>query len=147
MTPCAASITGYQGLFTRLASLARSLTSPASAGLLRAGVAWLALSGALALPATAQAQTDVLVSNLDKDVTDAAILNDRYLRAQAFSVPSGGGDNAGPPITDYTVEATSGTGERVKTATQTITVTVTDAGGEAPGKPAAPACRRRRRPA
>ena len=37
-----------------------------------------------------------------------------------------------------TVEATSGTGERVKTATQTITVTVTDVAGEAPGKPAAP---------
>ena len=41
---------------------------------------------------------------------------------------------------DYVVEvqATSGTGERVKTATQTITVTVTDVGGEAPGKPDAP---------
>ena len=37
-----------------------------------------------------------------------------------------------------TVQATSGTGERVKTATQTITVTVTDVAGEAPGKPAAP---------
>ena len=37
-----------------------------------------------------------------------------------------------------TVQATSGTGERVKTATQTITVTVTDVSGEAPGKPAAP---------
>ena len=41
---------------------------------------------------------------------------------------------------DYvvTVQATSGTGERVKTATQTITVTVTDVAGEAPGKPDAP---------
>ena len=38
-----------------------------------------------------------------------------------------------------TVQATSGTGERVRTATQTITVTVTDVdSGEAPGKPAAP---------
>ena len=37
-----------------------------------------------------------------------------------------------------TVQATSGTGERVKTATQTITVTVTDVTTEAPGKPAAP---------
>ena len=36
------------------------------------------------------------------------------------------------------VQATSGMGERVKTATQTITVTVTDVAGEAPGKPAAP---------
>ena len=41
---------------------------------------------------------------------------------------------------DYVVvvRATSGTGERVKTAEQTITVTVTDVGGEAPGVPAAP---------
>ncbi len=37
-----------------------------------------------------------------------------------------------------TVEATSGTGERVKTATQTITVTVTDVSGEKPAAPAAP---------
>ena len=41
---------------------------------------------------------------------------------------------------DYVVvvRATSGTDERVKTAEQTITVTVTNAGGEAPGVPAAP---------
>ena len=40
----------------------------------------------------------------------------------------------------YVVEvtATSGRDAREKTATQTITVTVTDEGGEAPGKPAAP---------
>ena len=37
-----------------------------------------------------------------------------------------------------TVEATSGAAGRVKTATQTITVTVTDDNTEAPGKPAAP---------
>ena len=37
-----------------------------------------------------------------------------------------------------TVQATSGTDSRVKTATQTITVTVTDVSGEAPGKPDAP---------
>ena len=43
------------------------------------------------------------------------------------------------------VQATSGTGTRVKTATQAITVTVTDVDTEAPGKPAAPTCRRRRR--
>ena len=36
------------------------------------------------------------------------------------------------------VEATSGTGTREKTATQTIRVTVTDVAGEAPGKPDAP---------
>ena len=41
---------------------------------------------------------------------------------------------------DYVVEvrATSGTGARVKTADQTITVTVTDEVGEAPGVPAKP---------
>ena len=41
---------------------------------------------------------------------------------------------------DYVVvvQATSGAGERVKTAEQTITVTVTDVGGEAPGVPVAP---------
>ena len=41
---------------------------------------------------------------------------------------------------DYVVvvRATSGTGARVKTADQTITVTVTNAGGEAPGVPVAP---------
>ena len=40
----------------------------------------------------------------------------------------------------YVVEvtATSGAGTRVKTAAQTITVTVTDVAGEAPGKPNAP---------
>ena len=40
----------------------------------------------------------------------------------------------------YVVEvtATSGAGERVKTATQAITVTVTDVGGETPGKPEPP---------
>ncbi len=36
------------------------------------------------------------------------------------------------------VRATSGTGARLKTADQTITVTVTDVAGEAPGVPAAP---------
>ena len=41
---------------------------------------------------------------------------------------------------DYVVvvRATSGTGGREKTADQTITVTVTDVGGEAPGAPATP---------
>ena len=39
---------------------------------------------------------------------------------------------------EVTVQATSGTGDRVKTADQTITVTVTDDDAEAPGAPAAP---------
>ena len=47
---------------------------------------------------------------------------------------------------DYVVvvRATSGTGAREKTADQTITVTVTDEAGEAPGAPATPRCRRPR---
>ena len=60
-----------------------------------AAAALLALSGALALPATAQA--DVLVSNLGQDLSDDAhtsTLSDRWLGAQAFSVPSGGSDYA-----------------------------------------------------
>ena len=44
------------------------------------------------------------------------------------------GDNAYVVV----VRATSGAGARVKTADQTITVTVTDVGGEAPGVPAVP---------
>ena len=41
---------------------------------------------------------------------------------------------------EYIVEvrATSGTSPRVLTATQTITVTVTNVGGEAPSAPSAP---------
>ena len=39
---------------------------------------------------------------------------------------------------EVVVRATSGTGARVKTADQTITVTVTDVAGEAPGAPATP---------
>ena len=58
-----------------------------------AAAALLALIGALALPATAQA--DVLVSNLGQDLSNAAhrsTLSDRWLGAQAFPVPSGGSD-------------------------------------------------------
>ena len=67
-------------------------------------LAWLVL----ALPATAQT---VLVSNMDKDVTDAAVVNDRYLHAQAFSVPSGGGD-----YTFTSIQTENGTGGRHTTA-------------------------------
>ena len=58
-----------------------------------AAAALLALSGALALPATAQA--DVLVSNLGQDLTSqftTSPFNQDWLAAKAFSVPSGGGD-------------------------------------------------------
>ena len=59
----------------------------------------------------------------------------RFRSAPNFEDPrDSDGDN------DYlvTVEATSGKGEREKTAEQTITVTVADVGGEAPGRPGDP---------
>ena len=56
--------------------------------------ALLALFGALALPATAQAQSaKVLVSNMEQtDRGAGTIVDDTYLAAQSFSVPSGGGN-------------------------------------------------------
>ena len=63
---------------------------------LLATLALLAILGALLLPATARAQTaTVLVSNLGQDMSESSLggtLSDRWLAAQAFSVPSGGGD-------------------------------------------------------
>ena len=58
-----------------------------------------------------------------------------FTAAPNFEAPTDGGGN-----NNYVVEvrATSGTGERKKTADQTITVTVTDVDGEAPGVPAKP---------
>ena len=59
----------------------------------------------------------------------------RFRSAPNFEDPrDADGDN------DYlvTVEATSGKGERERTAEQTITVTVADVGGEAPGRPGDP---------
>ena len=58
-----------------------------------------------------------------------------FTSAPNFEAPADAdGDN------DYAVvvRATSGTGARLKTADQTITVTVTDEAGEAPGAPATP---------
>ena len=58
-----------------------------------------------------------------------------FALAPNFEVPTDAdGNNAYVVV----VRATSGTDDRVKTADQTITVTVTDVGGEAPGVPAAP---------
>ena len=56
--------------------------------------ALLALFGALALPATTQAQSaGELVSNIGKAQEGVAFaMNDNYLLAQGFSVPSGGGN-------------------------------------------------------
>ena len=59
-----------------------------------AAVALLALFGALALPATTQAQSaEVLVSNIGEDQEGVGhAMNDNRLLAQSFSVPSGGGN-------------------------------------------------------
>ncbi len=72
--------------------------SAARRGLVRsaralATAALLALSGALFLPDRAQAQTaTTLVSNIEQSVEASGFVNARFLRAQAFSVPTGGGD-------------------------------------------------------
>ena len=63
----------------------------AAAGAL-AAVALLALFGALALPVQAQTTPAVLVSNIEHASAGRTGINDDFLRAQAFSVPSGGGD-------------------------------------------------------
>ena len=58
-----------------------------------AAAALLALVAALALPATAHAQAGVLVSNLGNVEPNVGHnMTDRYLVAQSFSVPSGGGN-------------------------------------------------------
>ena len=58
-----------------------------------------------------------------------------FRSAPNFEAPTDGGGNNNYVVV---VRATSGTGARVKTADQTITVTVTDEDGEAPGVPAKP---------
>ena len=70
------------------------------------------------------------------DVRDRG--HDRGADVQAapnFEAPTDGGGNNTYVVV---VRATSGTGARVKTADQPITVTVTDVAGEAPGVPATP---------
>ena len=63
--------------------LARSARALAAAAL-------LALSGALALPATAQA--DVLVSNIGQSSSGTILLSDGDWRGQTFSIAAGSGD-------------------------------------------------------
>ena len=58
-----------------------------------------------------------------------------FTAAPNFEAPTDGGGNN---TYEVEVRATSGTGARVKTADQPITVTVTDVAGEAPGVPAKP---------
>ena len=82
-----ASAAGRPVGFARLPGARRGLDRPARA---LAAAALLALTGALALPATAQA--DVLVSNIGQpETTYAADLDDGYYNGQAFSVGAGGG--------------------------------------------------------
>ena len=73
-------------------------------------------------------RVDVLHRGRDR----GADVHGRRRTSRPRRTPTGGND--------YVVEvrATSGTGARVKTADQTITVTVTDVAGEAPGVPATP---------
>ena len=55
--------------------------------------ALLALSGALALPLQAQITPAVLVSNIEQtSLSGGGLLNEDFVKGQAFSVPSGGGD-------------------------------------------------------
>ena len=81
-------------LFAAIAALAKT-GSAARREFLRsarvlAAVACLALVAALALPATTQAQSaGVLVSNIEQTSAGFVLTNDDFLRAQAFSVPSG----------------------------------------------------------
>ena len=91
-SPCtyAVSAAGRPAAFVRLAGARRSLFYSARA---LAAAALLAVLCALTLPATAQA--DVLVSNLGQPGISSSELDDLdsdFLRAQAFSVPAGGGD-------------------------------------------------------
>ena len=58
-----------------------------------------------------------------------------FKSAPNFEDPQDSGTDNGYEVT---VQATSGTGTRIMTADQTITVTVTDVDTEAPGKPGAP---------
>ena len=99
---------------------------------------------------TSAGEVEAADSDSDDDITGYAITGgaDRDF----FSIGATSGAltfDAAPNFEDakddgtnntYVVEvtATSGMGERVKTATQTITVRVTDVSGEAPGKPDAP---------
>ena len=123
----------YQGLFTRLASLARSLTSPASAGLLLAGAAWLALFGALALPATAQA--DVLVSNTGQEKMVTSGLRDNLGRAQTFTV---GADDGNYTLSSIEAEITNGRVSSADMDLLTVAIWSTHASGENAGHPDSP---------
>ena len=64
-----------------------------------------------------------------------------FTAAPNFEAPTDGGGNNNYVVV---VRATSGTGERVKTVDQPITVTVTNEAGEAPGVPTRRRCRRPR---
>ena len=122
----------YQGLFTRLASLARSLTSPASAGLLLAGAASLA---ALALPAAAQDQTAVLVSNTGQRDLRTSGLHDNLGRAQTFTV---GADDGNYTLSSIEAKITNGGISSADMDLLTVAIWSTHASGENAGHPDSP---------
>ena len=74
-------------------------------------------------------------ADLSKFSIDAATGALTFVSAPNFEAPSDADTDNGYEVV---VRATSGAGERAKTAEQTITVTVTNVGGEAPGVPVAP---------
>ena len=86
-----ASAAGRPAGFARLTGARRGLVHSVRT---LAAAALLALLGALALPATAQAQAPgVLVSNMGQASDGPGNnINDTWLAAQGFSVPSGGGN-------------------------------------------------------
>ena len=90
-SPSTASAAGRPAGFARLAGGRRGLVHSVRT---LAAVALLALVGGLALPATTQAQAPgVLVSNMGQASGGRGNnINDTWLAAQGFSVPSGGGN-------------------------------------------------------
>ena len=125
----------YQGLFARLAGLARSLTTPASAGLLLAGAAWLALFGALALPAAAQDQTAVLVSNTGQSYSRTSGFHDNLGRAQTFTV---GADDGNYTLSSIEAKITNGGISSADMGLLTVAIWSTHASGENAGHPDSP---------
>ena len=125
----------YQGLFARLASLARSLTFPASAGRRLAGAAWLAALGALALPAAAQDQTAVLVSNTGQRSLVTSGLHDNRGRAQTFTV---GADDGNYTLSSIEAEITNGRVSSADMVLLTVAIWSTHASGENAGHPDSP---------
>ena len=100
--------------FARLAGARRGFLRSARA---LAAAALLALSGGLALPATAQAQAEVLVSNIDENSRGANLITVK--RGQGFTT---GRSDASFPLTSIDVHFSNG-----PSSAETLTVTLTRA--------------------